>query len=258
MNKRTRLIIILAVIAVCFAFLWPTISWYGRTSKEDQALALSSLESIRDYSMVQAALKVDELIDSVKADPNQEVPKDLNWLAKIAKKNYKESGEKVPDPLTLKDVMSSFGSLLELTNAFESKYRSAILKNKKNFNNSVKLGLDLSGGMSVVVKADLDAVVANQEGDFDAVTLKSEAMTQAIETLTSRIDRFGLSSPTIRQQGEDRIYIELPGSAEVDQINSIIQGRGILNFRLVDFKLQIISILTTRTIFLLHSILRVA
>ena len=52
--------------------------------------------------------------------------------------------------------------------------------------------------------------------------------------MTSRIDRFGLSSPTIRQQGEDRIYIELPGSAEADQINSIIQGRGILNFRLVD------------------------
>jgi preprotein translocase subunit SecD len=38
----------------------------------------------------------------------------------------------------------------------------------------------------------------------------------------------------IRQQGEDRIYIELPGAAEADRINSIIMGKGILNFRLVD------------------------
>jgi preprotein translocase subunit SecD len=117
----------------------------------------------------------------------------------------------------------------------EGIYRKKILATKSAYKNSVKLGLDLSGGMSVVVKADLDAVIASQ-GDkvFDEETLKSDAMAQAVETLSGRIDRFGLSSPVIRQQGEDRIYIELPGSAEADQVNSIIQGRGILNFRLVD------------------------
>lgn len=234
MNKRTRLIIIIAVLAICFAFLWPTISWYARTPKEDKAKALSSLEAIRDYSTVQAAKDVDELIASLKENPNQEIPKNLKWLSKISKKNYKLANKKAPNPMTLKDVMSSFDSKLELSNAFESKYREKILKDKKNYQNSVKLGLDLSGGMNVIVKADLDAVVANQEGDVDEQTLKADAMAQAVETLTSRIDRFGLSSPTIRQQGEDRIYIELPGSAEADQINSIIQGRGILNFRLMD------------------------
>lgn len=59
-------------------------------------------------------------------------------------------------------------------------------------------------------------------------------MAQAIETLTNRIDRFGLTEPVIRRQGEDRIYIEMPGAAETDRINSIIMGKGILNFRLVD------------------------
>ncbi|MBQ3687739.1 MAG: protein translocase subunit SecD, partial [Treponema sp.] len=91
--------------------------------------------------------------------------------------------------------------------------------------------------MNVIVKADLDSVVKAQKDNIvvaDEQTLRQAAMEQALETLTGRIDRFGLSSPTIRQQGEDRIYIELPGSAETDQINSIIQGRGILNFRLVD------------------------
>ena len=59
-------------------------------------------------------------------------------------------------------------------------------------------------------------------------------MAQAIETLSGRIDKFGLTEPVIRQQGEDRIYIEIPGAAEADAINTIIMGKGILNFRLVD------------------------
>ena len=235
MNKRSRLVLILAVLAVCFAFLWPSITWYARTPKEEQALALGSMESIRDYSMVKAAEDVEELLNILKSDGEKEVPQEYKWLTKIAKKNYKDLNEKAPNPMLLKDVVSSFTSKNKLTSAFEKVYREKLLKAKNNYKNSVKLGLDLSGGMNVIVKADLDAVVANLTAESDdAETVKKEAMAQAVETLSSRIDRFGLSSPTIRQQGEDKIYIELPGSAETDQINSIIQGRGILNFRLVD------------------------
>ena len=31
MSKRSRLILILVVLAVCFAFLWPTVKWYYLT-----------------------------------------------------------------------------------------------------------------------------------------------------------------------------------------------------------------------------------
>lgn len=235
MNKKSRLITIIAVLAVCFAFLWPTISWYARTPKEDQALALSTLENIKDYSNFKAASDVKAIVAAAKADPETLVPADQEWFKEQVKKNYKLENKKYSEPLKLVDALNSFASKTELVNFVEGVYRKKILKNKDFYKNSVKLGLDLSGGMNVIVKADLDAVIANQ-GDTPYVeeTLKAEAMAQAVETLSNRIDRFGLSSPTIRQQGEDRIYIELPGSAEADQINSIIQGRGILNFRLVD------------------------
>ena len=235
MNKKSRLITIIAVLAVCFAFLWPTISWYARTPKEDQALALSTLENIKDYSNFKAASDVKAMVAAAKADPETLVPADQEWFKEQVKKNYKLENKKYSEPLKLVDALNSFASKTELVNFVEGVYRKRILKNKDFYKNSVKLGLDLSGGMNVIVKADLDAVIANQ-GDTPYVeeTLKAEAMAQAVETLSNRIDRFGLSSPTIRQQGEDRIYIELPGSAEADQINSIIQGRGILNFRLVD------------------------
>src|SRR5574344_1436796 len=237
MSKKSRLFIILAVLAICFAFLWPSISWYARTPKEMQALALGSLEKIKDYSSAQAAKDVKALKAEAKATPDATLTNDQQWLAKAAKKNYKEMEEKLPSPLTIKAALVSFSTEKELTDVIETRYRDRILKAKNQYKNSVKLGLDLNGGMNVIVKADLDAVVAAQKGTdngIDVDTLKKTAMTQAIETLTSRIDKFGLSEPVIRQQGEDRIYIELPGAAEADQINSIIMGRGILNFRLVD------------------------
>lgn len=235
MSKRGRLVIIIAVLAVCFAFLWPSISWYARTPREDKALALSSLENIKDYSSFQANETVKGLLEEVRKNPEARLTAEQDWLLKQAKKNFKLSGAAVPSPLLLRDALNSFDSKADLTSFVEGIFRKKILKTKSYYKNSVKLGLDLSGGMNVVVRADLDAVIENQ-GDalIDADTLKAEAMAQAVETLSGRIDRFGLSSPTIRQQGEDRIYIELPGSAEADQVNSIIQGRGILNFRLVD------------------------
>ena len=55
-----------------------------------------------------------------------------------------------------------------------------------------------------------------------------------MEIISDRIDRFGLSEPVVRRQGEDRIYIEIPGTADSDRINSIISGRGMLAFHLVD------------------------
>ncbi len=236
MNKRSRLLILIIVLAVCFAFLWPSLAWYAGTPKEAKALALSSLEYIKDYSSSQATKEVAELKAAAK-ETSALVTDDLKWLEKLAKANFKNKKQKMPSELTVRDALLSFDSEAELKDAVEGRYREKILKDKKHYQNSVKLGLDLNGGMSVIVKADLDAVVAGNDSEttgLDEATLRSEAMAQAVETLTSRIDRFGLSSPTIRQQGDDHIYIELPGSAEADQVNSIIQGRGILNFRLVD------------------------
>ena len=237
MNKRSRFVILLAVLAICFAFLWPSISWYARTPKEVQSLALGSLESIRDYATAKASEEVQKIKAMYAENNDAEVPAEYNWLIAEAKKQYKSVKEKAPAKMNLDAVMSAYSSEREFMDVFQSRYRTQILKAKKRYQNSVKLGLDLSGGMNVIVKADLDAAVASQ-GDSATVDnleqFKSEAMAQAIETLTSRIDRFGLTEPVIRQQGEDRIYIEIPGAAEADSINTIIMGKGILNFRLVD------------------------
>jgi preprotein translocase subunit SecD len=59
-------------------------------------------------------------------------------------------------------------------------------------------------------------------------------MTRAVEVLNNRIDQFGLTEPVIRRQGEDQIYVEIPGTADPERINSIIMGKGNLGFYIVD------------------------
>ena len=66
MNKRTRFVILLAVLAICFVFLWPSISWYGRTPKEVQALALGSTENIKDFATAKAGEDVTKIFAKVK------------------------------------------------------------------------------------------------------------------------------------------------------------------------------------------------
>ena len=239
MSKRSRFLLILVVLGICFAFLWPSLKWYAYTPKEVQTLALGSLEKIKDYSVAMTSADVKAMKNAANADASAVLDAKFAWLEKIAKKNYKAMNEKVPSPMTVGDVLNSFYSEAELSTAIQEYYRDGILAAKKCYQNSVKLGLDLSGGMNIIVKADLDAALASQKDSgvaVDAATFKANAMAQALETLTSRIDRFGLTSPVIRQQGEDRIYIEIPGAAEAESINTIIMGKGILNFRLVDME----------------------
>ena len=234
MNKRTRLLVLLAVLALCFIFLWPSISWYGRTPKELQQLALGSTENIKSYAELKAAEDVRTI---KKQDLSAPLADEYAWLKKDVSKRYKVLDKKVPSELTLKDVLSAYESELDFMSVFQTRYRDQILKAKRYYENSVKLGLDLSGGMNIIVKADLDAALTSM-GDAvaaeNAADFKKEAMANAIENLSSRIDKFGLTSPVIRQQGDDRIYIEIPGAAQADAINTLIMGKGILNFRLAD------------------------
>ncbi len=238
MNKRTRFVIILAVLAVCFWFLWPSISWYVRTPKDEQTLALGSLEKIKDYSTVKASEDVNAIKKIANEKSDAFLDASYDYLVKAAKKNYKADNKKVAEPMTVSAVLGAFSNEKELLDVIEAKYRESILKAKNRYTNSVKLGLDLSGGMNIIVHADLEAALAAQSDSnaaiADPAAFKKEAMAQAIETLTSRIDKFGLSSPVIRQQGEDRIYIEIPGAADGESVNTLIMGKGILNFRLVD------------------------
>ncbi|QQO11212.1 protein translocase subunit SecD [Breznakiella homolactica] len=231
MSKRYRFFIVLAVIGVCFVFLFPTLRWYFMVPKEDQALALASREQIKIYSSRTAQADLQELVRLARA--GADLPDNLSYMVDLAKNYNKRNKQPNPKQWDARSVLAVFPNEREALDTIESKFRDEILKLKDLQKNAVQLGLDLSGGMSIVLQADMDALqerLGRPLTDAD----REDAVNRALEVLNSRIDRFGLTEPVIRRQGTDQIYVEIPGAADPERINSIIMGRGRLAFHIVD------------------------
>lgn len=88
----------------------------------------------------------------------------------------------------------------------------------------LKLGLDLKGGVSVVMEAQTDATGSELK------TLMQQ--TQAI--IEKRVNQMGLSEPIVTIEGENRIRVELPGADDADQAIQQIGKTAQLQFVMAD------------------------
>jgi preprotein translocase subunit SecD len=70
--------------------------------------------------------------------------------------------------------------------------------------------------------------------DRETDQIKKLATEQALETIRNRIDQFGVSEPDIRQQGEKRILIQLPGIKDTKRAKDLIGRTALLEFKLLD------------------------
>ncbi len=64
--------------------------------------------------------------------------------------------------------------------------------------------------------------------------IRTQAVTQAVETIRNRIDQFGVAEPLIQQQGEDEILVQLPGVADPERAIDLIGKTAVLEFKMVD------------------------
>ncbi len=229
---RFRIIIIIAAFALSLYLLYPTYADYKYSQKINKTLEI--------------------IKDSIKQkNPNISKDKLISIL------DFKEDSLRVSDP--------------------------AIRKAREK---RIKLGLDLQGGMYLVMEVntvkllerlakDPDIVFKNilkeaekeaKISDEDVVDIiarklkekgirlsryfgsirqedsdiikdlkkqESDAVTRAIEIIRNRVDQYGVSEPSIQQQGARRIIVELPGVAKKEEAKSLLQGRALLEFKLL-------------------------
>lgn len=233
MNKRLRFIVVLFFLGLGAYFLYPTVQWYFNTPEEKKTLANGSKEQIRNYAKIEASKDLDTLVELVKDSPEADFPADIDFLVSVAKDNYKLEKRDMPDSWTVQSVLAGFQSGTEVYSALEDYYRDDILSLKDLKNKTLMLGLDLSGGMSVVVEADMDSLEERLERTPTEDDMK-EALSLAMEILNNRIDKFGVTEPQIRKQSNNQILIEIPGEVDPERVNSFLMGKGNLNFHIVD------------------------
>ena len=86
----------------------------------------------------------------------------------------------------------------------------------------VRLGLDLKGGLRIVLEADVENPTLDD-------------LEKARTVLENRINALGVAEPLIQIQGQKRIVVELPGLSQADQDRALklIGQRAVLEFRIV-------------------------
>ncbi len=77
----------------------------------------------------------------------------------------------------------------------------------------IRMGLDIAGGTRLVYKLNFDE--ARRSGAIGADEDLTQVLEDTIAIIRDRVDPDGVREPIIRRAGEDRIEIQLPGSADV-------------------------------------------
>lgn len=88
-------------------------------------------------------------------------------------------------------------------------------------NKSIKLGLDLQGGASVLLQGVSSA----------KAPVTKESMDQAETIIRQRVDKLGVAEPGIIREGTNYIQVQLPGVKDQDKALSIIGKTALLEFR---------------------------
>lgn len=91
-------------------------------------------------------------------------------------------------------------------------------------NKKIKLGLDLSGGMHLILRVDTSQL---KEAD------KNDAVERAVEIIRSRVDQFGVAEPFIQRQSSDQIVVQLPGVTDSQRAKELVGRTALLEFKLV-------------------------
>jgi protein-export membrane protein SecD len=91
---------------------------------------------------------------------------------------------------------------------------------------ALKLGLDLQGGMHLVLELEKDQVDMEEKDVKDAID-------RTLEIIRNRVDQFGVAEPLIQRIGDERIIVELPGMEDEERAKELVRSSAYLEFKVV-------------------------
>jgi SecD/SecF fusion protein len=95
---------------------------------------------------------------------------------------------------------------------------------------------DPNARLSRYFRNETAAITRRSSNEDVAAYLRTEAdqaVTRAISIIRDRVDRYGVTEPSIQQQGTRRVIVELPGIDDPDRIRGLLKGTARLEFRLM-------------------------
>ncbi|MCR9131476.1 MAG: protein translocase subunit SecD [bacterium] len=115
--------------------------------------------------------------------------------------------------------------------------RTAALENDTDFIDEMLTAFearDANARLSRYYRSDADEITRRSTNEEIVAYLKTQrdaALDRAIEIIRTRVDRFGVTEPSIVKQGSSRIIVELPGVDDEDRVRNLLKGTARLEFR---------------------------
>lgn len=256
MNTRSRFTVIALVIIVSILLVWPNFATRtvivnfqpDLTSEEKKSAAADLKEYLKSHYPEKYSYSLDEM-------KNEETG-ELETVFKVKGNGIQKA---LLNEISRQPGVDPQGVKLE------SLWVEENLKARP-----FKLGLDLQGGMNLVLEADFkkleerlrrrysedffkdlnekiekeqnrqekEKLIARRDQIKEMLSFtperKKEDTRGALEIISSRINRFGVSEPLIRLQGNSRIEISLPGLASPAQAKKIISSTARVEYHLAE------------------------
>lgn len=102
---------------------------------------------------------------------------------------------------------------------------------------AIKLGLDLQGGVHLVIEVDVEAYkkqLASEGMAQDQIAEREKTvLDQAAAVIENRVDAYGVAEASIFKQPPSRIVLEMPGFSNPQDVENLVQANAMLSFHLV-------------------------
>jgi len=92
------------------------------------------------------------------------------------------------------------------------------------------LGLDLKGGLQVILKA---------KPTVGGRPVNSQDIARSVSIIRKRVDKLGVAEPDIRTQGTDQIVVDLPGVTDPARAQKLIRANAVL--QLFDLEVKLVN-----------------
>ena len=210
-KNRTKLVIIIAAIALAIYLLFPTYKDYQFRKELSTKVGQDSLdyytkneEAIREARAKRLKLGLD-LQGGMRVVLEVNVLQLLQKIAKNVDDNFRAAFAEVEQEAKISDM-----SVVDILRAkFEAR------------------GLRLSRYYSSDIREENSSVASRLADEAE------KSVDRAMEVVRNRIDKYGVAEPGIQKQGSRRIIVELPGVSKEQEVRELLQSTALLEFRIV-------------------------
>jgi preprotein translocase subunit SecD len=196
-------VIVLVVIVVAIIYILPTIS-----------PNLWPYKKINLGLDLQGGMHLVLEVDTAKVveDNMERIAQEFKTL--LRKKRVRQAGIELVDGTQIAIRIRGQKNIKEFEALLDDEFKELRILSKSTVDDVLSIVMDLP----------------DKETDY----IKKLAAEQALETIRNRIDQFGVSEPDIRNQGEKRILIQLPGIKDTERAKELIGKTALLEFKLLD------------------------